>query len=90
MKELINNPDLADVVVTWQAGNRSTNYFAQCYPVALFEFPLDKELKQLIGRSNREFPTKKEFRGAFVNNEDTRRRKLIADEKTREEAEKAK
>jgi hypothetical protein len=39
INELMENPDLLDVVVTWAGGNRSHNYFAKCLPVALFEFP---------------------------------------------------
>ena len=42
--QLMKNPDLKDIVVTWEAGNRSRNYFPQCYPVAMFHFQQPKEL----------------------------------------------
>lgn len=74
---LMTEPELRDVVVTWEAGNRSKNYFAACYPVALFQFQQQKELHQLMGRSIRDLQllrAVREFRGALVDNEATRAR----------------
>jgi len=72
------NPELRDIVVTWEAGNRSKNYFRQCYPIAMFHFLQEKELNQLMGRSIRDLEILKylkEFRGAVVDNVNTRIRK---------------
>jgi hypothetical protein len=76
--QLMENPNLKDIVVTWEAGNRSKNYFRQCYPIAMFQFLQEKELNQLMGRSIRDLNIlnqSKEFRGALVDNKGTRDRK---------------
>ena len=78
INQLMENPELLDVVVTWAGGNRSHNYFAECLPVALFEFPEEKELHQLAGRSDRKGTQK--FTVACVNNEDVKKRKERAEE----------
>lgn len=36
--QLMKEPHLKDVVITWEAGNRCHNYFPECYPIALFHF----------------------------------------------------
>ena len=86
----MKKPELKDIVVTWEAGNRSKNYFPRCYPVAMFHFQQRKELNQLMGRSVRDLEQLKahpEFRGAVVDNEGTRKRK---EERAKEEEDKTK
>jgi hypothetical protein len=82
----MENPNLLDVVVTWAGGNRSHNYFPTCLPVALFEFSRECELRQLAGRSNRKYLENQEFSVICVKNEETRRRKQLAEEEAIQKA----
>jgi hypothetical protein len=43
VKELDQNE--VDIVVTWQVGARSVNYWKQCLPIALCSFEQEKELR---------------------------------------------
>lgn len=88
--QLMTDPNLRDIVVTWESGNRSRNYFPQCYPIAMFHFQLLKERDQLMGRSIRVLKLLmelKEFRGAVVDNNETRNRR---DKRVEEEEDKMK
>ena len=59
----MQQPSRAQIVITWQAGCRGFNYWPQCVPVALFKFKEPNDFLQLLGRSNRNWPVNKSFKG---------------------------
>ena len=71
-----------DVVITWQVGARSINYWKQCLVIAMFIFDQEKELRQCGGRSNRNFPSDKLIQFRMVVNEETIRRQKDDQEKS--------